>query len=310
MRVIAAGIVTAVLAAGLTVAPTAQAATPSLTSKKQLKSLPVPSMCDNPAGKLVNGTLPGHHVYLNSAASKLGQIKKGGGKEAVAAFWCSQGGIGWADHLVFYSADGKIIGHFDTASVGARAGRQGVHKVSINSKGIVTVNLIAVPLKGDNELWGSAGAKLTFKWDAKKGKVVRVSKKIYSDVKGTAKKVLSLVKSGKLTQAKKYAKSSVVKELAKYWKSIKKENKESTIKRKGSIKIGRCGGVFSYVDGYQLYEPFLPYGSRGCEVIFTWPVHKGYRDSFTSLYLVVLDHKRADKNWSSWYVRELVGVAG
>ena len=88
------------------------------TWKRQLKELPVPSMCGNPAGKLKNGQLPGHHVQLNYPVSKLGQIVPGGGREAAAAFWCSQGGIGWPDHLVFYSSTGAIIGHFNTASVG------------------------------------------------------------------------------------------------------------------------------------------------------------------------------------------------
>ncbi|MFT4216054.1 MAG: hypothetical protein QM619_02575 [Micropruina sp.] len=130
--------------------------------------------------------------------TELGQIVRGGGLEAAAAFWCSQGGIGWPDHLVFYSSAGAIIGHFDTASIGVTAGRQAVQSQSISTKGVVTAHLIAVPLAGDNELWGSAGAKLTFTWDAKK-KVVRTSTKIYSDVKGTAAKVVKLTKAGKVT---------------------------------------------------------------------------------------------------------------
>lgn len=167
LRACAAGIAIASLGMGLATVPTAQAAT-TLTSKKQLKSVSVPSMCDNPAGTLKDGELPGYYVSLDYAKSKLGQIKPGGGKEAAAVFHCSQGGIGWANHIVFYSSDLKVIGHTDLASVGVTAGRQLVQSVSISAKGTVTARVIAVPLKGDNELWGSAGAKLTFKWDAKK----------------------------------------------------------------------------------------------------------------------------------------------
>lgn len=308
LKAIAAGIATAMLGAGLA-APAAQAApAPSLNSKSQLKSLRVPSMCQNPAGTLVNGELPGHHVYLDTAKSKLGQIKKGGGKEAAAVFHCSQGGIGWPDHLVFYGADGSIIGRFDTASVGASGGRQQVSSVAISSKGVITVKVVAVPLKGDNNLWGSAGAKLTFTWDAKKKKVVRTSKKIYSDVRGTAKKMLSLVKAGKLTQAKKYAKASVVNELARTWKHIKKDNKSA--KRKGGITIGKCNGTFASGANSWMYDQHVPYGSRGCEVTITWPMRKGAIEQYESGYLLVLDHKASDKNWASWYARDWIGVAG
>lgn len=301
---ITAAIAVATLGLGATAVP-AEAGT-TLTSKEQLKSLSVPSMCDNPAGKLKNGELPGHNVWLNYKASKLGQIKPGGGKEAAAAFWCSQGGIGWPDHIVFYATDGTIIGHSDTASVGATGGRQSIRSLSISKKGVVTVNVVAVPLAGDNELWGSAGATLTYKWDAKK-KVVRVSKKIYSDTKGTATKLLTLVKAGSLTKAKKYAKSSVVKELSADFKYMAKLNKNAI--RKGSIKVVRCGGVFDKKDEH-LFEDNVPYGSRGCLVYYTWPMRKGDIEQFTSVYILTLNHKSSDPNWKSWYARSLVGVAG
>lgn len=306
LRAIAVGIVATALAAGA--APAAEAAGTTLTSKQQLKSVSVPSMCDNPAGTLKNGTLPGHYVSLNYEASKLGQIKPGGGLEAAAVFWCSQGGIGWPDHIVFYATDGAIIGHSDTASVGATAGRQSISSVSINAKGVVTVRVVAVPLSGDNELWGSAGAKLTFAWDAHKKKVVRVSKKIYSDTKGTASKVLALVKAGSLTKAKKNAKASVVKELSADWKYMVKQNKKAA--RKGTIKLGRCSGVFDDGRDGNVFESNVPFGARGCLLYYVWPMPKGAHEQYTSTYLFVLAHKSSDVNWSSWYVRSLVGVAG
>ena len=222
---------------GLATVPTAQAAT-NLTSKEQLKSVSVPSMCGNPAGTLKDGELPGSHVSLDCAKSKLGQIKPGGALETAAIFHCSQGGIRWPDHIVFCAANGAIAGHFNTASVAGRAGRQSVRSVSINATGVVTANVLAVPLKGDNELWGSAGAKLTVKWDAKK-EVLRTSTNTYDNTKAIANKILSLTKAGKVTQAKKYATTSIVKNLAADWKYLAKQNK--TAKPKESIKITGCG---------------------------------------------------------------------
>lgn len=306
LRPIAAAVALAALSTGVITGQTAHAA--ALTSKRQLKELPVPSMCGNPAGKLKNGQLPGHHVQLNYPVSKLGQIVPGGGREAAAAFWCSQGGIGWPDHLVFYSSTGAIIGHFNTASVGVESGRQSVRRISISKKRVITVNLVAAPLKGDNNLWGTAGAKLTFAWNAKKKRVVRTSTTIYGDVKGTAAKVVALTKAGKVTQAKKYAGSSVVKRLAADWKKIAKANK--TAARKGSIKVAACGGQSSTYKGMKLYRNHLPLGSRGCLVIYTWPMSKGGLEQYTSWYLMTLNHKSADVNWSSWFARKLIGIAG
>ena len=288
----------ALVGGSLVQAPQAQA----FTSTSQLKSARVPSMCDNPSGRLVNGKLPGHYVYLDQKKSKLGQIRKGGGKEAVGVFECSQGGIGWPDHLVFYGSGGKIIGHYDTGFVkqkGTYAGRQTVQSVSISKKGVVTVNVIEVPLKGDNELWGSAGAKLTFAWDAKQGRVVRKSTKIYSDVKGTAKKLISLVKAGKTKQAKSYASAGVVKELSYYWKDIKKQNK--TAYRKGSMKLGSCGGEYSGGAWSGAYGYYL-FGQRGCVVTFVWPLmHKHDSQDYGLDSLLVFGHKSSDKKWKSWY---------
>lgn len=313
LRRIAVGVVAGTAAASIAT-PTVQA-TPlekaagfTLTSKKQLKSLWVPSMCNNPAGKLKDGKLPGYHVELNYPESKLGQIRPGGGKEAAAVFGCSQGGIGWPNHIVFYATDGKIIGHFDTASVGFAPGRQLISSVSISKKNAVTVNVIAVPLQGDNELWGSAGARLNFKWDGKSRKVVRTSTKIYSDTKGVANKLLSLIRDGKTTQAKKYATASIVKTLTNQWRNIKNRNKNA--KKKGSIKIGRCIGRQSDSPyGSWFWESFAM-NSRSCSVIFTWPMGKGEPEQFRSDSMLNFDHKQSDMNWTSWYARKMIGVAG
>ena len=298
-------LVTVALVGGsLVQAPQAQA----FTSTSQLKSALVPSMCDNPSGRLVNGKLRGHYVYLDQKKSKLGQIRKGGKKEAVAVFECSQGGVNWPEHVVFYGSGGKIIGHYDTGFVkqkGAYVARQTIQSVSISKKGVVTVNVIEVPLKGDNDQWGSAGAKLTFAWDAKQGRVVRKSTKIYSDVKGAAKKLISLVKAGKTKQAKSYASAGIVKELSSIWKDIKKQNKAAY--RKGSIKLGSCGGQYSGGAWGDVYQDYL-FGERGCVVTINWPMSKKdlEMESGVTDFLLVFGHKSSDKKWKSWYATSFV----
>ena len=293
----------ALLGGGLADVPQAQAAS-GFTSTTQLRSVQVPSLCGNPAGKLVNGKLPNGYVWLNQRASRYGQIRKGGGNEAVGTFTCSQGGIGWADKLVFYGADKKIIGRFDTAVLGQEGpGRQTVQSVSISKSGLVTVRVIAVPLKDDNRYYGSAGATVTFAWDAKKKGMVRKSTTTYANVRGTAIKLLSLVKAGKTKQAKAYANAATIKELSRVWKKIAKENK--TAKRKGSITISTCGGPNTFGE----YERSF-FTVRGCRVGIVWPMAKGDPEQFQSSWLLALGHKSSDKAWRSWYATSFVGIAG
>ena len=295
----------ALLGGGLADVPQAQAAS-GFTSTTQLRNIWVPSLCDNPSGKLVNGELPNGYVWLNQRASRYGQIRKGGGNEAVGVFNCSQGGIGWPDNLVFYGADKKVIGRFDTGVVkqkGTYPGRQTVQSVSINKKGLVTVQVIAVPLKGDNELWGSAGATVTFAWDAKKKGMVRKSTTIYSNVRGTAVKLLSLVKAGKTKQARAYASAALVKELSSDWKAISKGNK--TAKIKGSMTVGSCGGQQSEIFeglGYELLTP------RGCtvNVIPSGGAIDSWGNDVSYISVLSLGHKSSDKAWKSWYATDYV----
>lgn len=135
----------------------------------RLRSARIPSLCEHAAGKLKNGSLKmGEHdgyVQLDTALSQIGAIVPGQPEGAAAVFHCSQGGVGWPDYVVFFDNRGTSIGSFDSAIVGVTGGRQQVTRVAIE-RSSVRIEVQAVPLKGDNELWGTSRATVTYGWNA------------------------------------------------------------------------------------------------------------------------------------------------
>lgn len=292
-----------VLGVGLAIAGSAVSAERSdaLTSTQQLLSARVPSMCDNPAGTLVNGELPNipGWVALDLDRSKLGTLVKGDGKGAAAAFHCSAGGIGWADHVVFYNSTGEVIGHFDTGILGSGgSSRASVAAISIASR-VVTVRVVAVPRTGDNDLWGSTGAKLTFAYDAKKKQVTRRSTTYYTE-NSTGKKLLSLVRAGQTKQARTLASASVVSELKKLVTADKRS-------KKVTVKLDSCGGPEMWGSDYWWFIDQFDFSERGCLYSIN---RKVGAEVYSSTYLVVMRHPATDKYWTKWYGYKFVGVAG
>ncbi|WP_146073552.1 hypothetical protein [Amycolatopsis sp. CA-126428] len=104
---------------------------PSLLSlRKRLYSAPVPSLCEHPAGTLVDGALPGipdNQGVVELAAKgepenvidnlAIGDITSDGVPEMAAVFDCSQGGVSWPEYVVVYSAEEKILGAIDLGDV-------------------------------------------------------------------------------------------------------------------------------------------------------------------------------------------------
>lgn len=273
----------------------------ALSSTKQLLSARVPSMCDNPPGTLVKGELPNvpGWVAVDLGRSKLGKLVKGDGKGAAATFHCSAGGIGWADHVVFYNSAGAIIGHFNTGVLGSGgSSRASVAAISIASR-VVTVRVVAVPRKGDNDLWGSTGATLTFAYDAKKKQVTRRSTTYYTE-KSTGKKLLSLVRAGKTKKAKALASAGVVSELKKLVTADKRS-------KKVRVTLDGCGGPEMWGSDYWWFINQFNPGERGC----LYSIHrKAGAEEYLSTYLVVFRHPAKDKYWKKWYGYKFVGVAG
>lgn len=95
-----------------------------------LLSAPYPAMCQNPAGKLVDGRKSGGgrgHVRVvtaadpayhpKAAASRLTDLDGDGHDEIVATFDCDAGGVTWPDVVVVYRQGWRIAGVFDLGEV-------------------------------------------------------------------------------------------------------------------------------------------------------------------------------------------------
>lgn len=135
----------------------------------RLRTVRVPSLCEHAAGKLVGGKLkidPSHgYVQLDTSRSQIGTIVPGQPNGAVALMHCSQGGVSHPDTALFYDNTGTLVGRFDSGDVGAMGGRQTISRAVIQ-QGSVRIDIDAVPLSGDNELWGTSRASAVFGWNA------------------------------------------------------------------------------------------------------------------------------------------------
>ena len=154
-------------------------------------------MRGHPAGRLVSGRLPGipaqqgHVTLAENRLIALGRMK-GRGTGAAATVWCSQGGVSWPDHLVFYDPKKRIIGHADLYRH-TRGGREHVRKVWIRKR-VVHVQVAGIAQSGDAACCGSKSAKLTFRWSKKQG-MVRTGRVFYTERKAV-RSLLSAVRRG------------------------------------------------------------------------------------------------------------------
>lgn len=277
-------------------APTSQA----VTFRQRLLGAPVPSLCGYPAGRLVNGRLPGTgegEVVLDSDTTVVGTLVKGGGTGAAAVFSCDQGGVGWPQQVVFYNRNLRIIGRLDTGRVGVNSGRAKVAKVSIKKR-VATVYVTAVGEAGDFDLWGSAGARVTFAYDAKRKQMAQRSVKVYSEAV-VAKQLLSLVRAGKLSAAHKIASADVVTEVGRLVK-------RAAASSRNSLKMTGCIGQAS---GYVPSDVDWSLGQRGCYFTLHAP-DPATGDDYGAAYVVMFRHPANDRLWAKWYATAAVGVAG
>ena len=72
----------------------------SIQTKSKLLQAPVPTACEHPARRLVNGELPGvpegqGGVGLDRRNVVLGRLMPGGGRGAAAGLLCNRGGVSW-----------------------------------------------------------------------------------------------------------------------------------------------------------------------------------------------------------------------
>ena len=97
--------------------------------RKDLRSAPVPALCQHKAGKLVDGRLPelgdgmGTRGYeyidmgLNAEGGQIAPVfhdfTGDGARDAAAVVHCSAGGVSWPDTVLFYGAKTTLLGWVD-----------------------------------------------------------------------------------------------------------------------------------------------------------------------------------------------------
>lgn len=267
----------------------APSTTPSATpvepplSLAALRSARVPKLCDHPAGKLTRGVRKGNghngEVRLDEKLTRFGAVIPGRPNGAAAVFHCSQGGIGWPDYVLFYDNAARLVGTVSTGGIGASPGRQLVSQVAFSGS-TVQVTVTAVPLKGDNELWGSSIARATYAWNAEKGSVTRRSLIISSPDTLVRRLVDALQRRDRRATA-----------------AILPKGTESYLLPSSKVKVvlDRCIGV---ADDNSWLSQQMALGDRGCLINYD------YGENFSTYMAVVR------RSGFAWKVVKYLGVAG
>jgi pimeloyl-ACP methyl ester carboxylesterase len=149
-------------------------------SAADLQSAPVPALCEFPAGKLVDGQLPGQPVSaghpptlvttaLDGAGAELvalGDLDLNGRGDAAAVVNCNAGGVGWPDNIVFWSAGPTgptVLGAYQMGDAVGDA-RNGTTKLTYQSDGSVVVDSLDAR-EFDFGCCVTGRARVTLKWD-------------------------------------------------------------------------------------------------------------------------------------------------
>lgn len=278
-RQVSASVLAAALAAGVLTpaAGAAPAAAKAGLSKASMRQAVVPSLCGHPAGRLVDGSLPGIAANMGGVWLDTVTIGRVGGRRlAVASISCNQGGIGWPGNIVVYSSPDQIVGSFPLSEF-TSGGRQGVSRVRI-TKGKITVRIRAIAAPDDNDLWGTRSGLATFSWSKRQRKVVLSKLTVYTE-KRAAARLLAAVQNGDARTARKYATPTVVSELM-------------THPHRPRFELGNCVGVDS------------PEWSD-------WAAHRlGVRQCLVhydvGVLALVMDHR----TWNTWQATAAPGIAG
>jgi hypothetical protein len=100
---------------------------PTSVRSADLLRAPVPALCDHPAGRVVNGSLPGlgptdgyltisadgTQEFGSPVAPVFADLTRDGKQDAAAVISCSAGGVAWPDTVTLYSPGPKLLGHAD-----------------------------------------------------------------------------------------------------------------------------------------------------------------------------------------------------
>jgi hypothetical protein len=227
-----------------------------------LDDAPVPSLCELPAGTLVDGQLPGipeidGGVWLSQlfrpGMIKRGKIRSAGDYAAVVS--CYRGGVGWPDNIVIYDSGKQILGTVRLMNV-TKGGRESVSRLRISKRTVIAdVNNIAQ--RDDAACCGSKTAQVKVSWDAKRDRI-SVSKRMFTERK-PMQRLVRAANRGRRRAARKLASADVVKRFF-------------DARRDGArFSMGACEGALSdewWVDYLsQRGESFM----RACFVSVTFP---------------------------------------
>ena len=151
-------------------------------SAADLMSAPVPPLCNFPAGRLVDGQLPGQPAsagqpptLVTNAAEDgsadlvaLGDLDHQGAADAAAIVNCNAGGVGWPDHIVFWSASTNgpaVLGSYDMVEAVGDA-RSGTLRLTHQSDGSVVVDSLDAR-EFDFGCCVTGRARVTLEWDGR-----------------------------------------------------------------------------------------------------------------------------------------------
>ena len=284
-----AGLVLVGLASGPAVS--GEATEPGPVTSEALLSAWVPSLCEHPAGYLVNGELPGiepHSGGVWLAEEKLialGEVTPDSPGDAAAVVRCNQGGVGWPDNVIVYDPALEVVGTFRLMNI-TKGGRESVEKIDIRD-GQVHVRVTNIAGTDDPACCASKEAALTMAWSDDQDAVTLVRKKVFSE-RRTAVRFRSLVAHGKTERARRFGSLAAVRVLRR-------------TERHGRTSLQSCHGTLSGYWPTWADADTLRDASRVCLLDVKWD-----DGPYASLYGLLLEHH----GWRDWKVVNVVGIAG
>jgi hypothetical protein len=196
--------------------PTAVATAPTLTDDMIL-SAQIPSICDFPAGPLVNGNLngvepgsPAGGVWLDPASIIHGELAESNTPAvAVGVFTCDQGGVAWPQVIGVFTADdsrsndGKAPAATTLATIElfplTNFGRESVEDIQFEN-GKISIRWWT-GVDGDSAAEGDSAASAIFAWNGTGFDAEGLTVRTASD---TAQSFLDRLNAGDISGAQEY----------------------------------------------------------------------------------------------------------
>lgn len=186
-----------------------------------LLSVPVPSLCEHPAGRLVDGSLPGipEHDGIVQLGVRVrptrqedlvafGDLTGDGVSDAAAVIVCHRGGVAWGDSVQLYKSDLSRLGGVTLTDISREQGRDAVYEIAIRDA--------RVAVKWTANRNSDSGCCPTLDWSARLGLAGR--ELLISDVRSydetlAAQRILDAVRRGDRSRALDLADTEAVQAL-------------------------------------------------------------------------------------------------